>query len=60
MTNFIAGEVYQFQVESTDSNGKTVRSQTHTILTPRQQESVFQLIMNNIVQTFGWMGVVKS
>ncbi|MFZ4648401.1 MAG: fibronectin type III domain-containing protein [Patescibacteria group bacterium] len=60
MTDFLAGEVYQFQVESTDSNGKTIRSQTHTILTPRQQESVFQLIMNNIEQTFGWMGAVKQ
>lgn len=56
MTDFNPGEVYQFQVESTDSNGQTVRSKTYTILTPRQKESVFQVILKNIEQTFGWMG----
>jgi hypothetical protein len=56
MTDFIPGQVYQFQVESTDSNGQKVRSKTYTILTPRQKESVFQVILKNIEQTFGWMG----
>jgi len=56
MTDFLPGEIYQFQVESTDSNGQKTRSKTYTVLTPRQKESVFQVILKNIEQTFGWMG----
>ncbi len=56
MTDFASGEVYQFQVESIDSNGQKTRSKTYTILTPRQKESVFQVIFKNVEQTFGWVG----
>jgi len=56
MTDFNPGQIYQFQVESSDSNGQKVRSKTYTVLTPRQKESVFQVILKNIEQTFGWMG----
>jgi hypothetical protein len=57
-TDFKPGEIYQFQVESTDSNGKKVRSNTYTILTPQQNESVFQVILDSVAQTFGWVGEV--
>ncbi len=60
MTDFGPGEVYQFQAESMDSNGQKVRSKSFTILTPRQKESVFQVIFKNIEQTFGWVGGVKK
>jgi hypothetical protein len=56
MTDFTPGSIYQFQVESIDSNGHKIRSKTYTILTPRQKDSVFQVILNNVEQTFGWMG----
>jgi len=59
VTDFLPGDVYQFQVESIDSNGQKVRSNTYTILTPRQRESVFQVILKNIEQTFGWMGAMR-
>ncbi|MEI7425000.1 MAG: fibronectin type III domain-containing protein, partial [Candidatus Staskawiczbacteria bacterium] len=60
ITDFDPGEVYQFQVESIDSNGTNVRSKTYTILTPRQKESVFQMILKNIEQTFGWVGTMNK
>lgn len=60
ITDFSPGEVYQFQVESEDSNGQKIRSNTYTILTPRQRESVFQVILKNIEQTFGWMGAFNN
>ncbi len=56
VTDFLPGEIYQFQVESSDSNGQKIRSNTYTILTPRQRESVFQVILKNVEQTFGWVG----
>ena len=60
ITNFEPGEIYQFQVESIDSNGLSVRSKTHTILAPRQKESVFQIIIKNIEETFGWVNAVRK
>jgi len=56
ITNFDPGAVYQFQLESVDSSGNMTRSKTHTILTPRQKESVFQVIMSNMEETFSWVG----
>lgn len=56
ITDFEPGSVYQFQVESVDSSGNATRSRTFTLLSPRQKESVFQVIMNNIEETFSWVG----
>src|SRR3989344_587746 len=56
ITDFEPGTVYQFQVESIDSSGNVTRSRTYTLLTPRQKESVFQVIMSNLEDTFGWVG----
>ena len=58
ITNFDPGAVYQFQVESVDSSGNITRSKTYTILTPRQKESVFQVIMGSMEDTFSWVGKV--
>lgn len=55
ITNFNPGAIYRFQVESTDTEGNSSRSRTYTILTPKQQESVFQVIMRNVEETFGWV-----
>jgi hypothetical protein len=58
INDFEPGAVYQFQVESTDSSGNSTRSRTFTLLSPRQKESVFQVIMSNIEQTFSWVGQI--
>jgi hypothetical protein len=55
ITNFNPGSIYRFQVESTDGEGNASRSRTYTILTPKQQESVFQVIMKNVDTSFGWL-----
>jgi len=54
ITKFDPGSVYSFYVENTDSGGNTSLSKIYTILTPRQQESVFQIIMKNFENLFGW------
>ncbi|MBT6690917.1 fibronectin type III domain-containing protein [Candidatus Parcubacteria bacterium] len=59
ITNFNPGAIYRFQVESTDTEGNSSRSRTYTILTPKQQESVFQVIMRNVEETFGWLEAFK-
>ncbi|MBP9732267.1 MAG: fibronectin type III domain-containing protein [Candidatus Magasanikbacteria bacterium] len=59
VSNFESGQVYQFAVESTDSSGNTALSNTITILTPRKEESVFQVIMSNFEDLFSWVGRVR-
>ncbi|HRH23501.1 MAG TPA: fibronectin type III domain-containing protein [Candidatus Magasanikbacteria bacterium] len=54
ISNFESGQVYQFAVESTDSGGNTSMSKIITILTPQKEESVFQVIMNNVEDIFSW------
>ncbi len=60
IANFEPGFVYQFQVESTDSSGNTTRSKTYTLLTPRKEESVFQIITGNFESIFSWVGKLRS
>lgn len=60
ISNFEPGMVYQFVVESTDSGGNTATSKTITVLTPRKQESVFQVIMNNVEEMFSWTGKINK
>lgn len=59
VTTFSPGSIYRFQVESVDTEGNAARSRVYTILTPRQSESVFQIIVKNIESTFGWVNVFK-
>jgi len=59
VTNFEPGSVYQFVVESKDSSGNVGRSKTLTVLTPQKEESVFQVIMGNFEDLFGWVGKLR-
>ena len=54
ITKFEAGQIYQFKINSQDSNGNLTTSKIYTILAPKQKESVFQVIMKNFEDIFGW------
>ncbi|MFH1030917.1 MAG: fibronectin type III domain-containing protein, partial [bacterium] len=58
ITKFKPGTVYSFRAESIDSNGNMTLSKTFSILTPRQQESIFQIILKNFEKTFSWIGLI--
>jgi len=57
ITSFNVGSVYQIQVESIDSNGNVSLSKPLTILTPQQEQTVFQMIMSAVEQSFGWINI---
>ena len=59
ITKFNPGVAYSFKVESIDSGGNISLSKIYTILTPRQKESVFQVIMKNMEDVFGWIGKIR-
>lgn len=54
-TKFKANLVYSFRVESIDSGGNVSMSKTNTFMTPKQQESILQIIIRILEDTFGWM-----
>jgi hypothetical protein len=54
------GTVYSFQVESVDYEGRAAASKIFTVLTPRQQESIFQVITKEFEATFGWMSTLRG
>lgn len=59
VTKFEPGTVYSFQTESIDAGGNVSLSKIYTILTPREEESVFQVIVKNMEGVFGWVKKLK-
>jgi hypothetical protein len=59
LNKFEPGQVYSFRVLCADSESNQLVSGAHTILTPKQNEGVFELIMRNMVSTFGWLRDVR-
>jgi hypothetical protein len=54
LTKFEPGKIYQFRLQSADSNNNLAISKVYTILAPKQKESVFQVIIKNFEDVFGW------
>jgi hypothetical protein len=54
------GEIYSFAIESRDSNDIPSRSTIYTLLTPRQEEGVFQVILKQLEGAFGWVGQLRG
>ena len=54
LTKFEPGQIYQFKLQSVDSNNNVGVSKIYTILAPKQKESVFQVIMKSFEDIFGW------
>ena len=56
-TKFESGAIDQFNILSSDSSNNSSVSKVYTILTPKEKESVFQVIMKNFEDVFGWTGI---
>ncbi len=54
-TAFKPGKVYRFRIESIDGAGHISYSKDFTILTPRQEENIVDLIIGNFEQSFGFL-----
>jgi hypothetical protein len=54
------GTVFSFQAESVDYEGRIGVSKIFTILTPRKQESIFQVITKEFEGAFGWMSAFRG
>ena len=56
---FKPGLVYTFKVESMDSGGNISTSKAHTFMTAKKRESIIQIIMRILEDTFGWIKNIK-
>ena len=54
LTKFKPSTVYKFWVESEDLFGNKAKSREFTILTPKQTETVVEIIIKNFEDIFGW------
>jgi hypothetical protein len=59
LTDFDPSSVYQFKVISIDKRDNTSISKDYSFLTPSKQESIFDLIISNFEETFGWIKNVR-
>jgi len=55
VTNFQPATVYKYWVTCTDQDGNTTSSQDFVLLTPQQQKSIIDIIIENFQGTFGWL-----
>lgn len=54
VTKFKPGTVYKYWVESKDLAGNSGKSETFSILTPQEKETIVDIIINNFQSVFGW------
>jgi hypothetical protein len=59
LTDFDPASVYQYKVISIDKRGNSSISKDFSFLTPNKRESIFDLIIANFEETFGWMKNVR-
>lgn len=55
VTNFEPATVYKYWVTCTDEDGNATSSQDFVLLTPQQQKSIIDIIIENFQGTFGWL-----
>ena len=58
MTSFEPATVYKYWVTCTDVDGNSTSSEDFVLLTPQQQKSIVDLILDNFKGTFGWLNGV--
>jgi len=54
------GKVYKFKSESTDAGANTTLSKDFIIMTPKTQQSVLDLIINNFTDSFSFLNKGKN
>jgi hypothetical protein len=55
IAKFKPGVVYSFRAESIDSGGNISLSKIHTFMTAKKKESILQVIMRILEDTFSWI-----
>ncbi len=51
---------YSYRVVSIDKSGNEARSQNYTVITPPQEQSLVQLVVSTLGDTFSWTGKLRA
>ena len=54
------GAVYSFRVEARDYRGTSFTSNTFTLLTPKEEEGIFRIILTQFEEVFGWLRIFTN
>jgi hypothetical protein len=54
-TDFNPSSVYYFKVANIDKRGNVATSDNYSVMTPAKKKSIFDLIISNFEDTFGWV-----
>lgn len=60
LSNLKPNTTYHFRIKSTDEAKNTSYSDDYTILTPSEQQSILQIILDTLEKTFGWIVKLKD
>ena len=58
-TAFAPATVYKFWIECEDRAQNKIKSEDFTLLTPQQEKSILEIIIENFEQSFGWVKKVQ-
>ena len=59
INQFQPGKVYSFRVESIDSGSNITTSKVHTFMTAKKKESIIDIIIRILEDTFSWIKKLK-
>ncbi|MBI4159647.1 hypothetical protein HY504_00600, partial [Candidatus Wolfebacteria bacterium] len=59
LTDLKPGQLYRIRVESTDAAGNKIQSPIRTIITPRQSESIVDIVIKNFEETFNFLQKIR-
>ncbi|MCX6808282.1 MAG: fibronectin type III domain-containing protein [Candidatus Berkelbacteria bacterium] len=59
LTDLKPNAAYSYRVISHDTSSNEARSGNNTIITPPQEQSLLQLVLNSLEETFSWVGKFK-
>lgn len=60
LSDLKSSTTYHFRVKSIDQSLNASSSQDYTVLTPPKEESMLQIILKSLEDTFGWVGNLKN
>jgi hypothetical protein len=59
-TSFSPATVYKFWIECEDRSSNFTKSEDFTLLTPQQEKSILDIIIENFEQTFSWLKKINQ
>ena len=60
LSDLKSNSAYSYRVVSKDASGNEAKSQNYVIITPPQDQSIVQLVVNTLTDTFSWASKLRQ